>query len=488
MRHFASLKSPLLLAALAASLSLPLPAAAEKGAEIYSHEHRESHTTTRTESSTHTSSSTTSTHSSSSVSLDKEGSAEILGNILVLNPHRKVPQLDRVSRQASLTPVFAGRDQQGRWGLWDSQGRQLLTPHFKKLEAGKNGSIMAWEGKKTPRYLTRDGQPAQDPASLEELHPFKERGRWGFQDASGKTVLAPVYHAVLTGFSEGIAFVKNSKGRTVAIDTQGKELFAAPYDHVFPFQDGLAETRRKVRSFNWASAVGAALGSALWDTSVYDPEAPLSLTWDGVKRGYIDRSGQIIIDDRNDSVFPMTPWGTFVKDKGELWFANRQGKILFGPGKYDISGGGLDEAEGLGAIQDKTSGKYGVVDLSDGSLRLPFAWDSIQFLGGQRMLVKEGSSTRLVSETSGQVLKIWQDPVTVIPYGAGAEVTWIQEGKSFRLMDREGSLLPVRIPAEVTQAASFQGKTTPVKGKQGWGLMDAQGNWLVQGLKEIKVL
>ena len=184
----------------------------------------------------------------------------------------------------------------------------------------------------------------------------------------------------------------------------------------------------------------------------------------------------------------MTPWGTFVKDKGELWFANRQGKILFGPGKYDLNGGGLDEAEGLGAIQNKTSGKYGVVDLSDGSLRLPFAWDGIQFLGGQRMLVKEGSSTRLVSETSGQVLKIWQDPVTVIPYGAGAEVTWIQEGKNFRLMDREGGLLPVRIPAEVTQAASFQGKTAPVKGKQGWGLMDAQGNWLVQGLKEIKVL
>ena len=55
-------------------------------------------------------------------------------------------------------------------------------------------------------------------------------------------------------------------------------------------------------------------------------------------------------------------------------------------------------------------------------------------------------------------------------------------------MDREGNLLPVRIPAEVTQAASFQGKAAPVKGKQGWGLLDVQGNWLVQGLKEIKVL
>ncbi len=28
----------------------------------------------------------------------------------------------------------------------------------------------------------------------------------------------------------------------------------------------------------------------------------------------------------------------------------------------------------------------------------------------------------------------------------------------------------------------------PAKGKQGWGLMDAQGSWLVQGLKEVHSL
>ena len=488
MRHFTSLKASLFLAALAASLSLPLSATAEKGAELYSHEHRESHTTTRTESSTHTSSSTTSTHSSSSVSLDKEGSAEILGHILVPNPHRKLPRLDRISRQASLAPVFAGRDQQGRWGLWDSQGRQLLAPRFKKLEAGTNGSIIAWEGKDAPRYLTRTGQPDQAPTSLENLHAFKEKGRWGFQDASGKTVLPPVYQAVLTGFSEGIAFVKNSKGRTVAIDSQGKELFAAPYDQVFPFQDGLAETRRKVRSFNWATLASAALGAAFWDHSVYMPDQPLSLTWDGVKRGYIDRTGQVIVDDRNDAVFPMTLWGTFVKDKGEMWFVDRQGRVLFGPGKYDIDGGGLDEQEGLAAVLDKGTRKYGIVDVSDGSLRLPFAWDGVQFLGRQRMLVKEGSISRLVSETTGQVLRTWQQPVTLTPFGSQAETTWIREGKTWKLMDRDGGILPARVPDGVTQTGSFQGQAAPAKGKQGWGLMDGQGRWLVQGLKEIHSL
>ncbi len=28
----------------------------------------------------------------------------------------------------------------------------------------------------------------------------------------------------------------------------------------------------------------------------------------------------------------------------------------------------------------------------------------------------------------------------------------------------------------------------PAKGKQGWGFMDAQGSWLVQGLKEVHSL
>lgn len=486
--HRSSLKSSLLAAVLAASWALPLSVSAEKPAEIYSHEHRESHTTTRTESSTRTSSSTTSTHTSSSVSVDKEGTAGILGGLLVPNPNRKVPGLVRTARESHLAPVFAGRDSKGLWGLWDARGREILAPRYKSLEAASQGLLEAREGKKELLYFTREGLPAQAPSNPAALTAFRENGHWGFRDAEQRTVLAPVYKEVRADFSEGIAFVVNAQGKSVAIDTQGRELFAAPYDQVFPFRDGLAETRRTVRSFNWASLASVALGAALWDQNVYMPDQPLSLTWDGVKRGYIDSTGQVIVDDRNDAVFPMTLWGTFVKDKGELWFVNRQGRVLFGPGKYDIDGGGLDEQEGLAAVRDKGTGKFGIVDISDGSLRLPFAWDGVQFLGQQRMLVKEGNLSRLVSEATGQVLRTWQQPVTLTPFGSQAETTWIREGKTWRLMDRDGNLLSVQVPADVTQTASFQGQAAPAKGKQGWGLMDAQGSWLVQGLKEVHSL
>lgn len=55
-------------------------------------------------------------------------------------------------------------------------------------------------------------------------------------------------------------------------------------------------------------------------------------------------------------------------------------------------------------------------------------------------------------------------------------------------MDRDGNLLSVQVPADVTQTASFQGQAAPAKGKRGWGLMDAQGSWLIQGLKEVHSL
>ena len=37
-----------------------------------------------------------------------------------------------------------------------------------------------------------------------------------------------------------------------------------------------------------------------------------------VKRGYLDRNGNIVIDSKNDAVWPMTEHGTLVKNEGKL--------------------------------------------------------------------------------------------------------------------------------------------------------------------------
>lgn len=65
--------------------------------------------------------------------------------------------------------------------------------------------------------------------------------------------------------------------------------------------------------FNWGVVAGAVLGG-LGGSGGSDDMLPLS--YDGVKRGYMDSRGRIIVDSRADEVYPMTDWGTFVKIRG----------------------------------------------------------------------------------------------------------------------------------------------------------------------------
>lgn len=475
--------SALILTALLGTTVLTSPVSAEKGMSAYEHQHSESHTSTQESTTSHTQSSTTSTHSSSSISLDKTGTADVLGSLLLPNPHRKVPQLNSVSsRTSEPSTLFAVKAQNDKWGAVDVSGKTILEPRFQAVTISGN-TLSAKEKKNSDSlYFSLEGQPLPSPKRSPGLYAFKEKGRWGFQDENGKTVLAPVYKNVLTEFHEGIAFVKDSKGKQAAIDEKGQVLFAAPYDEVFPFQNGLAEVRRHVKSLNWTNLI---LSSVL----NYDPynDGPLDLSWDGQKRGYIDTQGKEVIDSHNDAVYPMTPWGTFVKNKGKVSFVDRQGRILFGPGEYDIAGGSLDENAGLASLKEKSSGKYGIIDLADGTLRLPFAWDGITFLGNERFTEKKDGITQLIDESTGKVLHTWNQELTVTAFGPGAEVTWLK-GTNWQIMDKNGNVLSQLPKGSLEQVQPFQGTISVVKSKGQWGLMDQNGHWLLQGMKKIQNL
>jgi hypothetical protein len=164
---------------------------------------------------------------------------------------------------------------------------------------------------------------------------------------------------VLADFSEGLAFVKDDKGEKVAIDESGRVQFAAPYDVILPYHHGLAEYQRRVSHFNWGSFLaGALIGSSTH--SVYYDDEVTPLTYDGVKRGYLDRVGNIVIDSKNDAVYPMTEFGTFVRNKGKLGFVNRKGQYLIAPGNYTLDDGLLDDVDGFVSLKDKENGKWGV--------------------------------------------------------------------------------------------------------------------------------
>lgn len=289
---------------------------------------------------------------------------------------------------------------------------------------------------------------------------------------------------MLAPFSEGIAFVELSDGRKGAIDEAGKLLFTADFDSAGPYENGLAEYRRKVNRFNWGVLAGAVLGG-LGGNGGSDEMLPLS--YDGVKRGYLDRQGHVIIDSRSDEVYPMTEWGAFVKDKGLLRFVNREGQDVIPPGSYDLSGGLLYEREGLVTLRDKGTGKMGAFRLTDGMRVKDFIYDRLYFLGENRLLYEIDGRTVLATADTGKEIRELPRSAMMEPFGDSG-MTWMENGKKTEALDRDGRVLFV-LPSGDKAGGPFRHGLSPVRRKKGWGLMDQQGQWVVPPVyKDLKMM
>ena len=62
---------------------------------------------------------------------------------------------------------------------------------------------------------------------------------------------------------------------------------------------------------------------------------------------------------RIDAVWPMTAYGTLVKNQGKLGFMNRNGEYIIQPGNYDA--GEMDTINALLVLINKDNGKAGIL-------------------------------------------------------------------------------------------------------------------------------
>lgn len=358
----------------------------------------------------------------------------------------------------------------------------MVPPVYSSISYEGDG-LFRVKGKKGFSYITADGKPAAPPRE-EGTSFYRGKGKYGILDEDGKRVTAPLYRQVLAPFSEGIAFVELSDGRKGAIDEAGKLLFTADFDSAGPYENGLAEYRRKVNRFNWGVLAGAVLGG-LGGNGGSDEMLPLS--YDGVKRGYLDRQGHVIIDSRSDEVYPMTEWGAFVKDKGLLRFVNREGQDVIPPGSYDLSGGLLYEREGLVTLRDKETGKMGAFRLTDGMRVKDFIYDRLYFLGENRLLYEIDGRTVLATADTGKEIRELPRSAMMEPFGDSG-MTWMENGKKTEALDRDGRVLFV-LPSGDKAGVPFRHGLSPVRRKKGWGLMDQQGQWVVPPVyKDLKMM
>ena len=421
----------------------------------------------------------------------------------VLNPYRDAPKSLKSGKGMTFKNdevlehgVLASVKQGGKWGVIRPDGSVAIEPKYKEIRDVdyKTGNVLAQVDKKTETWVTPKGMEISEEEALKDrikhevtqeyesdtFVEFKEKGKYGFKTADDKVVIAPQFRQVLTGFSEDRAFVKNAKGKIVAIDGTGKELFVAPSKEVYGYRNGLAEYRRSVSGFNLGGLVGGFIvggivGGALLGGHHYHVGG---FVYDGAKRGYIDRSGNIVIDSKKDKVWPMTSYGTVIKDSGKLYFVNRKGEIVIQPGDFDA--GEMDKFNGLLALKDNSTDKWGVFDVSTGKQVVSFKYDSISFAGTDRIVVVKDHVKNLIDMSTGKSLYSAQTEATIEPFNSDT-VTWVHTGKdSYTIIDNDGHVLFRDTNKVIEDVKSFNHGFSSVKSKGKWGIMNTKGEWIVQ--------
>lgn len=426
----------------------------------------------------------------------------------ILNPYRNTPRSLKIGKGKTFKNdeilehgVLAAMKEKGKWGVLRPDGTVAVSPKYKAINDVdySTGNVLAQIDKKTTTWVTPNGNEISAAEALKERvayeresqYPsdsyieFKEKGKYGFKTADDKVVIAPQYRQIITGFSEDRAFVKNAKGKIVAIDGTGKELFFAPTKEIYAYDNGLAEYRRAVSGFNLGGLVGGfvlggIIGGALLSSGHYYHVG--GFVYDGAKRGYIDRNGTIVVDSKNDKVWPMTSYGTVVQNKGLTTFVNRKGETIIPGGKYDV--GEMDRYNGLLALKDENSEKWGVFNVTDGHQVVPFKYDSISFAGSDRLVVTQDYVKNLVEMTSGRSMYSAQTEATIDPFNTDT-VTWVHTGKSnYSIIDNNGHTLFKDVNNIIEEARSFNHGYAAVKSKGKWGIMNSKGAWITQPIYE----
>lgn len=406
--------------------------------------------------------------------------------------------------------------QNGKWGLVGTNGQILLEPQYKELDPSdaEDGTYFV-RSKKILEHIKADGtilssgkdaldehvkqiidhhdetvNKNQNQSSHKKIYAsdsytaISVKGKWGFTDASGNTVIAPQFKEVYTKFSEDRAFVKDAKGKTVAIDGAGNTVFEAPSNDIDAYNDGLAEFRRHISKFNLGGLLSMAVGITLSNHGgIYYGDA-WNPVYDGVKRGYINRDGKIVIDSKNDAVWPITAYGTLVKNQGLIGFVNREGDYIIQPGNYDL--GEFSDINGLLVLINKDSKKAGVFDVDTGKQVVPFTYDSIRFVSLTNMVVVSGDTQQLIDMTTGNVILTTSKDMGINKFSGS--YTWVHKTSSdYKLIDDTGKVL--FSDNTITFATYVKHGYAPVKSQGKWGIVNLRGEWVVQPeYEDIKIL
>ncbi|GAB3996467.1 hypothetical protein GCM10028807_39080 [Spirosoma daeguense] len=328
----------------------------------------------------------------------------------------------------------------GKYGIKNSiSGNFIFTPQFVWADSLRDNVMLIELKPDTYRVLGADGQWRSDTIKglvesfSEELAVVSNTlGKSGFIDKLGKLVIDFQFDKA-ESFSNGLALVR--KGNQWAyIDKSGKTVIDATFDYATLFSDGLALVK-KAGKWVYIDPSGQPIINVAFDidTSVassYTFHEGLALTEQNGKYGYIDKTGNIVIDIQFLEAYPFSEGLALVLKEHQWGFIDHKGKTAI-EFQYEFA---RSFSEGLAAV--RKNGKYGYINQT-GTPVIDFQFDSdLSFKEGLAPVRKNGKYG-YVDQTGKTIIGYQFDKAS----GFSRNRAQVSKGDTTLRIDRAGHVL-----------------------------------------------
>ncbi|HOW36487.1 MAG TPA: WG repeat-containing protein [Candidatus Omnitrophota bacterium] len=236
------------------------------------------------------------------------------------------------------------------YGYIDSSGGYAIEPKFLKANGFSEGlACVNFQG--AWGYINKAGewviQPKFDEARdfSQGLAAIRSGRHWGFIDRKGTIVIEPsFYEAGL--FKDGLAPVAMTQNWWAYIDQQGQIAIGWQFDSAHAFREGLAAVSKKY-SKGYVDTAGKMVIEKNYFSDVKDFSQGLAAVrvnagYDAMhdgQWGYIDRSGEIVIEPRFDWASDFHGGLARVgigQNDVRRGYCNPKGKLIWDPANWEV--------------------------------------------------------------------------------------------------------------------------------------------------------
>ncbi|MCE5271963.1 WG repeat-containing protein [bacterium] len=304
------------------------------------------------------------------------------------------------------------------------------------------------------------------------LFPVQRNGRCGFIDSTGRVVIGLRFQQA-QDFSEGLAPVRLD-GKWGYIDRNGEIAIPPQFRLAYPFSDSLARVDTGADDFlrfidHRGQVVLEVLAVQAWSWSGGLLPVQMELLGQGLKWGYLDKTGATVIAPAFDSAGPFSDGRAAVKS-GDGWSViDRAGRVIKA---------GFEQVTAFreGCALVLAGGKWGCIDTA-GALVIPPRWDRLELFYEGLAAAALGGKCCYLGRDGRVALDLGEHPEMTVCYAFQDGLAPVMTAGGWGFIDRTGKLV---IPAGYAEARSFSEGLAAVRVGDKWGFIDRTGRLVIE--------